>query len=220
MLQSNATVKLSQILKNGTLNLVDGRSTSNEGRRRTRPDMHNAAMDDLVLRAINKWPHVPACYGWLGLDSRGRWFLRDDAVQAVGPFPEGKGDRLTHDNLLAFVGRNYAADEQGQWYFQNGPQRVYVELESTPWIWRVQGDGALHAHTGHVATAKACLTDTEGHVYFSSDLGLGLVHSADVPLVAEAIERGEWTVREVDAARLPAEFDFVRSPAALAAAAL
>ncbi len=177
--------------------------------------MHNAAMDDLVLQAIKKWPNVPTCHGWLGLDARGQWFLRDDAVQAEGDFPQAKGDRLTHEKLLAFIGRNYASDAQGQWYFQNGPQRVYVELESTPWIWRMQIDGALHTHTGRVAQAQECLTDTEGHVYFLSDIGLGLLHSADVPLIADAIDRGEWTVRHAGAAaQLPTLFGFVRSPAA------
>jgi hypothetical protein len=31
-----------------------------------------------------------------------------------------------------FIQRNYDHDAQGQWFFQNGPQRVYVELEATP----------------------------------------------------------------------------------------
>ncbi len=44
-------------------------------------------MDDIVRQAIAKWPNVPDCYGWLGLDARGRWFMRDDAVQAQGSFP-------------------------------------------------------------------------------------------------------------------------------------
>lgn len=179
--------------------------------------MHNAAMDELVLQALQKWPNVPACFGWLGLDARGHWFLRDDAVQSAGGFPQSKGELLTHEKLLAFIGRNYAADTHGQWFFQNGPQRVYVELECAPWIWRVEADGRMHTHTGRIAQAQHCLTDAEGRVYFSSDLGLGLVHSADVLLVADAIERGDWTPRAVDATQLPTEFGFVRSPAAAAA---
>lgn len=175
-------------------------------------------MDDLVQQAIRKWPNVPACSGWLGLDARGQWFLRDDAVQAAGPFPSSKGDLLAHDKLLAFIGRNYAADAHGQWFFQNGPQRVFVELENTPWIWRVQPSGQLHTHTGRIASATQCLTDAEGRVYFSSEFGVGLVHSADVLLVADAIERGEWVPQAVDAAQLPAVFGFVRSPSALAKA--
>lgn len=172
-------------------------------------------MDDLVQQAIRKWPNVPACFGWLGLDSRGQWFLRDDAVQALGAFPLNKGDLLVHGKLLAFICRNYAADAQGQWYFQNGPQRVYVEIECTPWIWRLQTDRQVQTQTGRITRADECLTDAEGRVYFASKIGFGLLHSNDVPQLADAIERGEWSPRAVDAAQMPAQFGFVRSPAAL-----
>ena len=30
-------------------------------------------MDDIVKQAMAKWPNVPHCYGWLGLDARGNW---------------------------------------------------------------------------------------------------------------------------------------------------
>ena len=43
-------------------------------------------MDDIVRQAMSKWPNVPACVGWLGLDSRGQWHMRDDRVQALGAF--------------------------------------------------------------------------------------------------------------------------------------
>ena len=43
-------------------------------------------MDDIVKAAIAKWPNVPHCYGWLGLDARGNWYMRDDQAQAAGPF--------------------------------------------------------------------------------------------------------------------------------------
>ena len=45
-------------------------------------------MDDLVKAALKKWPNVPHAYGWLGLDTRGDWYLRDERVQAAGPFPQ------------------------------------------------------------------------------------------------------------------------------------
>ena len=171
-------------------------------------------MDDIVQQALIKWPNVPHCYGWLGLDARGRWYLRDDAVQAQGEFPQSKGALLEHTKLLAFMGRNYEADAQGQWFFQNGPQRVYVELECTPWIWRIEPDGRLLAHTGRAAIADTtCLLDDEGRVYMTSDIGLGLVHTLDVAYVADAIERGDWTVQAVCADDLAADYGFVCSPA-------
>lgn len=105
-------------------------------------------MDDIVKQALAKWPNVPDCYGWLGLDARGRWFMRDDAAQAAGDFPQSRGSWLRHEKLIDFIGRNYESDDEGRWFFQNGPQRVYVELECTPWVWQVLPDYRLQSHTG------------------------------------------------------------------------
>ena len=177
--------------------------------------VQNQVMDDIVQQALIKWPHVPHCYGWLGLDARGRWYLRDDAVQAQGVFPQSKGELLEHKKLIAFIERNYEADAQGQWFFQNGPQRVYVELECTPWIWRIEPDLSLLSHTGRTAHAASatCLLDDEGRVYVASGVGLGLVHTLDVAQAAEAIEREVWAVQAVGADNLPEQYGFVRSPA-------
>ena len=118
-------------------------------------------MDDLVQQAMAKWPNVPDCYGWLGLDARGDWYMRDDSVQALGPFAKSKGSRLVHEKLIAFIGRNYACDKQGRWYFQNGPQRVYVELEATPLVCRVATDFSVCAHTGEPARVQRCIIDQQ-----------------------------------------------------------
>lgn len=171
-------------------------------------------MDDIVKQALAKWPNVPHCYGWLALDARGQWYLRDDATQAAGPFPESRGSLLQHEKLVEFIARNYEADADGQWFFQNGPQRVYVELEATPWVWRVEPDISVLSHTGRRSAVDECLVDGEGRVYLVTALGLGLVHSLDVPLAAEAIEKGLWTPREVTAGELPQRYGFVQSPSA------
>ena len=134
-------------------------------------------MDDIVRQAIAKWPRVPHCFGWLGLDARGRWYLRDAAAQALGAFgsgvPGARGELLRHDKLIDFIGRNYEADEFGQWFFQNGPQRVYVELECTPWVWRVHADGQVLTHTGLPATVQGLWLDEAGRVYLQADRGIG-----------------------------------------------
>ena len=170
-------------------------------------------MDDIVKQALAKWPNVPDCWGWLGLDMRGQWWIRDAPTQAQGRFPVSKGSVLEHEKLLAFIGRNYEANAQGHWYFQNGPQRVYVELESTPFVWRVHADGRAISHTGcdagHIAH---CWMDEQGHVYLYAQGGLGIVHSQDMVHVADLIESGQWQVQEVQSADLPARFGFVRSP--------
>ena len=173
-------------------------------------------MDDIVRQAMAKWPHVPDCFGWLGLDSRGQWHMRDDRVQALGSFQSGvagaKGSVLRHDKLIDFIHRNYEADAQGRWYFQNGPQRVYVELESTPLIWRVEHDGQITAHTGQSSEVLECLMDEAGHLYLHTPRGLGLVHTQDVGLAAELIEQGRWTLHECRCDELPTRFAYIQSP--------
>lgn len=89
-------------------------------------------MDDIVKQAMAKWPNVPHCYGWLRLDARGVFRMCDEVVQKNAT----AGDPIRHASLLAFIYRNYASDEHGAWFFQNGPQRVYVDLETTPFIAR------------------------------------------------------------------------------------
>jgi hypothetical protein len=170
-------------------------------------------MDDIVRQAIAKWPNVPHCFGWLGLDARGSWYMRDDRVQAQGAFPRNKGSLLRHDKLVDFIHRNYEHDDAGQWFFQNGPQRVYVELEVAPLVWRIGPGHAVTSHTGRPAQARRAVLDELGRVYLDTDLGFGLVHTLDVGDVAEAIEQGVWKPEEMQSANLPGRFGFVLSPA-------
>ena len=175
-------------------------------------------MDDIVKQALAKWPNVPNCYGWLGLDARGQWYMRDDRVQAAGAFAGGtaqsKGSVLRHDRLLDFIHRNYEGDATGQWFFQNGPQRVYVELEVTSLIWRVNADFSITAHTGRGGQIQCCVTDEQGRLYLAADTGFGLVHTLDMGLAADAVEQGLWLPQEMMARDLPDRFGYVCSPAA------
>jgi hypothetical protein len=177
-------------------------------------------VDEIVKAALAKWPNVPACYGWLGLDERGQWFMRDDRVQAQGPFAgeastaASRGAPLKHEKLIDFIARNYEADAQGCWFFQNGPQRVYVELQATPWIWRVEPDFSLLAHTGRPARAQRSWIDEAGRLYLETDLGFGLVHTQDMVRASEAVEHGLWVPHEVLSREMPIRFGYVVSPAA------
>ena len=177
-------------------------------------------MDDIVRQAIAKWPNVPHCYGWLGLDARGNWYMRDDQAQAAGAFAGGtaasKGSLLKHDKLIDFIARNYESDPAGLWFFQNGPQRVYVELEATPLVWRVgSAPGfSVTAHTGQSARVQRCVLDEHGRLYLDTDIGFGLVHTQDMIQASEAIEQGLWVPVEVVTRDLPQRFLYVRSPAA------
>lgn len=114
-------------------------------------------MDDIVKQAMAKWPNVPHCYGWLALDARGNWRMRDEAAQrAMAP-----GDKLANGALVGFINRNYAHDDQGRWFFQNGPQRVYVTLEATPYIARTDPSEGFVLQTGQPlgAPQAAFMTD-------------------------------------------------------------
>ena len=174
-------------------------------------------MDDIVRQALVKWPNVPHAHGWLALDRRGDWYLRDDAAQAAGPFPAVKGSRIDHEKLREFIGRNYFADPRGCWCFQNGPQRVFVELEAAPWVWRLGPVGAadvpaVTSHTGAAAHVESAWLDEEGRLFLATDLGLGLVHSLDQERAANAVEAGVWRPLPVAFEALPARFGFVRRP--------
>jgi hypothetical protein len=125
-------------------------------------------MDDIVKQAMAKWPNVPHCYGWLALDARGGWRMRDEAAQQA----DAAGDKLNNATLLGFINRNYGHDDAGRWYFQNGPQRVYVNLEATPYIARTDPAQGLVLHTG------AALDRIER--LFLTEAGVPIVQTGDI----------------------------------------
>lgn len=128
-------------------------------------------MDEAVLRGMARWPDVPAVYGWLALDPRGRWLIR--------------GEHVGNPAVSAFIGRNYARDEAGQWFFQNGPQRVFVDLDYTPWVLRIASGKneplVLRYHTGErVVGVSSAWLDEDGMLLFETEHGIGLVHDRDL----------------------------------------
>lgn len=134
-------------------------------------------MDESVRLALAKWPNVPHCYGWLALDARGAFRMRDEAAQAAN-LP---GDVIRHPALLTFIFRNYVCDERGAWYFQNGPQRVYVELGATPFIARTDPALGFVTHDG-VAMGridKAFMTD-DGRLLLQSGDKLAMLDDRDL----------------------------------------
>ena len=184
-------------------------------------------MDEIVLAAMQKWPNVPDCYGWLGLDMRGDWFMRDAASQSLGSFQKAcaaeapnaaKGSRLVHEGLIAFISRNYTSDATGRWFFQNGPQRVFVELACSPWVWRIEPSGTVTSHNGQrPKEVVETLVDELGRLYLFTELGLGLVHTQDMDLAADHVASGRWVPQNVQLEDLPTRFGFVLSPAGMAA---
>lgn len=124
-------------------------------------------MSDPDVSAAVNWPPVPACYGWLSLDRRGAWRLQ--------------GEPVRHPGLIAFINTHYAADHAGKWIFQNGPQAVFVSLDYTPLVWRMDPDGSLTAHTGAAGGAvAAAYLDEEGSVLLHAVRGIGLLDDRDL----------------------------------------
>lgn len=129
-------------------------------------------VDEIVFRAMAKWPKVPVVFGWLSLDRRGRWRLR--------------GEPLTHAATLRFINRNYAGDERGRWYFQNGPQRVFVSLDYTPFVLSLDGYARLHTHTGSpVRSLRAAALDDEGNLLLLCEHGPGVLDDRDLLAASE-----------------------------------
>ena len=147
-------------------------------------------MDEIVARSLAKWPNVPAVYGWLSLDRRGNWLI--------------KGERIGNAALREFIGRNYEADDRGRWYFQNGPQRVYVSLAYTPLVVHYEGDGLVD-HCGRPFAGAETLQDDEGSVLFAGagtvallddrDLARFAARLADLPPPGEAVRKAEVAAR-------------------------
>ncbi len=133
-------------------------------------------MDEIVKQAMAKWPNVPHCYGWLALDARGNWRIRDERSQTMNLV----GDKITHPALRDFINRNYQSDAQGQWYFQNGPQRVYVNLEAAPYIARTDPLHGFVLHTGEpLATLDAAWLIETGQLLLQSGKKIAFVDDRD-----------------------------------------
>ncbi|OZI71476.1 DUF2946 family protein [Bordetella genomosp. 12] len=130
-------------------------------------------MDQAVLDSLQRWPNVPAVYGWLSLDKRGRWRLHPD---------QGEAQPITNAQILAFMDRNYSVDEAGCWFFQNGPQRVYVDLAGAPYILRLDDHAQrLISHNGLPAgTIKQWWLDERGQLWADTELGPGLLDDRDL----------------------------------------
>ena len=128
------------------------------------------AMDESVVRSMAKWPNVPDVYGWLSLDRRGNWLL--------------KGERIGNQALRDFISRNYTSDAQGRWYFQNGPQRVFVQLAYTPLVIHFEGE-ALLDHCGRPFQAAQAFLDDEGSVLMLGKPGIGLLDDRDLAAYAD-----------------------------------
>ena len=155
-------------------------------------------MDDIVIRAMAKWPNVPVVYGWLALDRRGQWAIKGASLGGAMDADAGF-DPVTNPKLIEFIGRNYAHDDAGRWYFQNGPQRVYVKLDYTPLVYRITRAHplAFETHTGVAcADLRAAYMDEAGNLLLVTEHGPGLLLDRDLPRGLEALSYADGHVLE------------------------
>jgi hypothetical protein len=139
-------------------------------------------MDAIVKAALEKWPNVPHAYGWLSLDEHGNWAL--------------KGSPIENATLIDFIGRNYDSDETGRWFFQNGPQRVYVTLAQTPYVLSVAQTApqlSFATHTGRaVDSVERVLCDANQKLYLLASIGrtkhLAIIASRELAQLATCLE--------------------------------
>lgn len=143
-------------------------------------------MDPGVLEAMRRWPNVPAVYGWLSLTPRGEWRLHPmgDAMRG------GYGEGISNEQILSFINRNYLADDAGCWFFQNGPQRVFVRIDAAPLILRMRAnDGQILTHCGHpIQQVRHWWTDEVGRLFAQTDAGPGMVDDRDLMQLGEALQ--------------------------------
>jgi len=139
-------------------------------------------VDQSVLDAQIRWPDVPAAYGWLSLSARGEWRLHPLGDAYSG----GLGQGISNIQILSFIGRNYACEPNGEWFFQNGPQRVYVRLDAAPFVLRADPtSGTLVSQNGQtIKQVTQWLMDDDGQLYAQSDLGAARIDDRDLGLVA------------------------------------
>ena len=185
-------------------------------------------MDEQVLRSVIKWPNVPNCFGWLALDRRGQWRMRDKFAQDN----QLAGSVIQHAALNEFISRNYACDSLGRYFFQNGPQRVFITLDATPWIARIipsESGPQLLTQCGTQIKPQGALSDEKGNIYITGiivqslsdqidstvfsqieSLSVALLHDHDLDLFSDQSKvmedacsfRGSW---QWDGKELPIE---------------
>jgi hypothetical protein len=135
-------------------------------------------MDEQVLRSLIKWPNVPHCFGWLALDRRGQWRMRDEFAQAN----QLAGSVIQHTALNEFISRNYACDSLGRYFFQNGPQRVFITLDATPFIARMipsENGPQLLTQCGTEINPQSALSDEKGNIYITGKIAQSLSDQID-----------------------------------------
>jgi hypothetical protein len=99
-----------------------------------------------------------------------------------------QGEPVTHQGFIEFINRQYGYDAAGNWFLQNGPQRVFAALEYTPWVLKLAGDGSLLTHTGTLLdVVQDVLVDEDGALLFTFEGGIGVLDDRDLAAAYTAV---------------------------------
>ena len=109
----------------------------------------------------------------------------DHYLQDVAFMHQRWGALLQHEALMAFIQRNYLADEAGQWFFQNGPQRVFVSLATAPLTGRLMPDGRVRTGTPADFQPRQAFLTPDGDCYLlDATAHAALLDGADLAAVS------------------------------------
>ena len=160
----------------------------------------------LTLGSDNKWPNVPDVYNWLELDNRGNWCI--------------KNEKISHKGLIKFINDHYSSDDKGRWFFQNGPQRVFVKLHSTPFILSIAlNDDVIYFKTQTnqvIQQIEQFWLDNNGRLLLSWDQYLGLLSDRDLSMMSDYIvpvnANGQQEFDQISGLDIPSSFSENKIP--------
>ena len=129
-------------------------------------------MDQFTFQALQKWPQVPNCYGWLSFDRRGQWRIQNEYAQ-LHQLP---GETITHPGFKAYIESHLGRDENACHFFQNGPQRVFINFAYSPWVIRFypleDGRWELKTTFGQAIEPTGCFLDEQDQISFEADFNV------------------------------------------------
>ncbi|MBV6273061.1 DUF2946 family protein [Alcaligenaceae bacterium CGII-47] len=166
-------------------------------------------MDPQVIAAMKRWPNVPEVYGWLSLSATGHWRLHPRGTAwrcQADPMADLTaddilGEAITSPQITNFIKRNYTCDTAGRWFFQNGPQRVFIRLDAAPYLLQTDLDehGRLHlrTHTGEPAgQVSEWWLDDQGRVFARTAIGPGMIAGRDLSAVIDVLHTPQGPLAE------------------------
>jgi hypothetical protein len=143
-------------------------------------------VDQATIQALQKWPQVPNCYGWLNFDRRGEWRIQNEYAQQH----QLSGEKITHPGFKQYIESHLAKDHHGNHFFQNGPQRVFVSFAYCPWVVRFyplfNGHWELKTTFGQAIHPTGCFLDEQDQISFEAVFD-----------VLQQDENGQYTPQQV-----------------------